>query len=363
MTAPTHGVHSGTEEGPRSRSFGASPCSPSTSHATAMLDKIDAPPPQMVTCDYCAKMIDKRELKHHQVGVRPRRVHSPARRSAQARPMRARGQARSEGGVNEHAGCMRAGEGGQRRMRARPYGCTRTHAHMTAAQAFDCLQSELRIMQCPKGCGQNIEVPFMALVRLHCALGTVVMLEQTPAFRRAGAQSRQARPRRMSYGAGALRLSTYWCACCGKTVIASAFSQNLHRRTLSALILLSRLLIWSLPSWPFFAAYSSCTGCPRRVARRALKEHNSENIEFHLGLINKAAVQVCHAHDVCSMPRLTSCALSALLRVKTDSWPGVKCRVHLGKHACACACACVCLCANLLLVSLKLTQGRVGGKM
>ena len=34
------------------------------------------------------------------------------------------------------------------------------------------------------------------------------------------------------------------------------------------------------------------TGCPRRVARRALKEHNSENIEFHLGLMNRAAVQV-----------------------------------------------------------------------
>jgi hypothetical protein len=41
------------------------------------------------------------------------------------------------------------------------------------------------------------------------------------------------------------------------------------------------------------ASSSSCTGCPRRIARRALKEHNSENIEFHLGLINKAAVQVC----------------------------------------------------------------------
>ena len=34
-----------------------------------MLDKIYAPPPQMVVCDYCAKMVDKRELKHHQVAV------------------------------------------------------------------------------------------------------------------------------------------------------------------------------------------------------------------------------------------------------------------------------------------------------
>ena len=84
---------------------------------------------------------------------------------------------------------------------------------------------------------------------------------------------------------------------------------ELHRRTLSALILLSRLLIWSLPSWPSFASYSSCTGCPRRVARRALKEHNSENIEFHLGLINKAAVQVRHAYHVRSTPRLAPCAL------------------------------------------------------
>ena len=134
MTAPTHGVHSGTEEGPRSRSFGASPCSPSTSHATAMLDKIDAPPPQMVTCDYCAKMIDKRELKHHQVGVRPRRVHSPARRSAQARPMRARGQARSEGGGERARGVHASGGGGAEADARAPiwvHTHTRTHDRRT----------------------------------------------------------------------------------------------------------------------------------------------------------------------------------------------------------------------------------------
>ena len=185
----------------------ASPCAPNTPYLTAMLDKIDAPPPQMVTCDYCAKMIDKRELKHHQVGVRARRVHSPIRRSTQARPVRARGQARSGVGERASRGARERGRGGQRRMRARP--CTHAHTHTRThdrhTQAFDCLQSELRIMQCPKGCGQNIEVPFMALVRLQRALGTVVCMPgQTPAFRRAGAQSRQARSRRMSYGAGAL---------------------------------------------------------------------------------------------------------------------------------------------------------------
>ena len=80
-------------------------------------------------------------------------------------------------------------------------------------QAFDCLQSELRIMQCPKGCGQNVEARNLDKhVRDECPMELVPCDFQL-------------------------------------------------------------------------------TGCPRRVARRALKEHNSENIEFHLGLINRAAVQ------------------------------------------------------------------------
>ena len=97
-----------------------------------MLDKIDAPPPQMVVCDYCAKMVDKRELKHHQVAVA------------------SRGQ-----GCETASG--RQGKGGT----LAPFKHTRTHT--CTQQAFDCLQSELRIMQCPKGCGQNIEVNSMAL--------------------------------------------------------------------------------------------------------------------------------------------------------------------------------------------------------
>ena len=110
-----------------------------------MLAKIEAPPAQMVACDYCGSQIDKRELKHH--------------------------------------------------------------------QAFDCLQSEKRIMQCPKGCGQNVEARNLDKhVREECPM------ELVP------------------------------------------------------------------------CDFQLCD-CPRRVARRALKEHNSENIEFHLGLMNRAAVE------------------------------------------------------------------------
>jgi hypothetical protein len=104
----------------------------SRSTTVAMLDKIDAPPPQMVVCDYCAKMVDKRELKHHQVAVA------------------SRGQ-----GCETASG--RQGKGGT----LAPFKHTCTHT--CTQQAFDCLQSELRIMQCPKGCGQNIEVNSMAL--------------------------------------------------------------------------------------------------------------------------------------------------------------------------------------------------------
>ena len=80
-------------------------------------------------------------------------------------------------------------------------------------QAFDCLQSELRIMQCPKGCGQNVE---------------------------------------------ARNLDKHVQSECPMELVPCDFQ---------------------------------LTGCPRRVARRALKEHNTENVEFHLGLINRAAVQ------------------------------------------------------------------------
>jgi hypothetical protein len=80
-------------------------------------------------------------------------------------------------------------------------------------QAFDCLQSEMRIMQCPKGCGQNVE---------------------------------------------ARNLDKHVKGECPMELVPCDFQ---------------------------------LTGCPRRVARRALKEHNTENIEFHLNLINKSAVQ------------------------------------------------------------------------
>jgi hypothetical protein len=88
------------------------------------------------------------------------------------------------------------------------------------------------------------------------------------------------------------------------------------------------------------ASSSSCAGCPRRIARRALKEHNSENIEFHLGLINKAAVQVC-------IERLHACFVHSILRTLSllpedisACQLGIIDSVLLGQQACTRACMC-----------------------
>eukprot|EP00961_Rhodomonas_salina_P248829 3363168-Rhodomonas_salina.2 len=80
-------------------------------------------------------------------------------------------------------------------------------------QSFVCLQSEFRVMQCPKGCGQNVE--------------------------------------------------------------ARDLDKHIHEECPLELVPCDFQL----------------SGCPRRIARRAKKEHNTENIEYHLGLINKTSTE------------------------------------------------------------------------
>jgi hypothetical protein len=96
-----------------------------------MLEKIDAPPPQMVVCDYCAKMVDKRELKHHQVAVA---TQSPVQQRTPT--LRARVDKRQAGGENAR---QRAGdrEGGSHLHHLNTP--ARTHAHNRPSTA--CSQS------------------------------------------------------------------------------------------------------------------------------------------------------------------------------------------------------------------------------
>jgi len=117
-----------------------------------MLEKIAAPPPQMVACDYCGSQIDKREIKHHQVLlyiVRDVCPYAWMYSTCIGTFVVIRATHKS----NHNTEYVYT----QKCAHIHLHVCTLT-THTHTQQAFDCLQSELRIMQCPKGCGQNIEV-------------------------------------------------------------------------------------------------------------------------------------------------------------------------------------------------------------